>query len=55
MVTLEVNGKIVTWPEQFAAFMMANYRNRGIRFVVHKNCIHSGRNTTSIRNHRIGA
>ncbi len=46
MLTLEIYGRYVTWPEQFALFMMRYYRNRGIKFVVHRNCIHSGWDTT---------
>ncbi|HEX9024243.1 MAG TPA: hypothetical protein VF799_10420 [Geobacteraceae bacterium] len=49
MLTLEVHGQYVTWPEQFALYMMRYYRNRGITFVVHRNCIHSGRDTTTER------
>ncbi len=47
MLTLEVHGQYVTWPEQFALYMMRYYRNRGITFVVHRNCIHSGLDTTT--------
>lgn len=49
MLTLEVYGQFVTWPEEFAHLMMKYYRNRGIAFVVHKNCIHTGWDVTDER------
>jgi len=42
MLTLEIYGEFITWPEEFAAMMMKYYRDNGIPFVVHRNCIHAG-------------
>ncbi len=47
MLTLEVYGQYVTWPEQFALYMMRYYRKRGVTFTVHRNCLHSGWNTAA--------
>ncbi len=61
MLTLEVYGQFVTWPEEFALLMMKYYRNRGIPFVVHRNCVHSGwdittgRKSTVLKAERISA
>jgi len=43
MLTLEINGQFITWPEEFAVLMMKNYRDNGIKFVVHRNCEHTER------------
>jgi hypothetical protein len=42
MLTLEVYGKYITWPEEFAVLMMGHYKNHGVPFSVHRNCVHSG-------------
>lgn len=47
MLTLEVHGQFVTWPEEFALLMMKYYRNQGVTFILHKNCIHAGWDTTT--------
>jgi len=41
MLTLEVHGKLITWPEEFAETMMGYYKKHGVPFVVHRNCIHA--------------
>jgi len=46
MVTLEIHGQFVTWPEDFALTMMRYYRNHGVPFTVHRNSVHPGGNTT---------
>jgi hypothetical protein len=43
MVTLEVNRIMITWPDDFALMMMRYYRNHGVSFIVHRNCVHSAR------------
>ena len=45
MVTLEIHGQYVTWPEDFALTMMRYYRNHGVPFTVHRNHVHPGGNT----------
>lgn len=45
MVTLEVNKIMITWPDDFAVLMMRYYRNNGVSFVIHRNCVHSARPT----------
>ena len=47
MLTLEVDGQFVTWPEQFAFYMMRYYQSHDVTFTVHRNCIHAGWNTTA--------
>ena len=47
MLTLEVNGRLVTWPEEFAAVMIRYYSQFGVPFKIHRNCIHSGSNSIS--------
>jgi hypothetical protein len=47
MLTLEVNGQFITWPEEFALLMMKYYRKHGVTFILHKNCVHAGRDTTA--------
>ena len=47
MLTLEVNGQFITWPEEFAVMMMAYYKKYGIPFMVHRNCLHFGSNNVS--------
>ena len=42
MLTLEIHGQFITWPEEFAALMMKYYQDNGIPFVVHRNCVHAG-------------
>jgi len=46
MLTLEINGQFITWPEDFAVLMMKYYRDNGVNFVVHRNCVHTGWKTT---------
>jgi len=46
MVTLEIHGQFVTWPEDFALTMMRYYRNHGVPFTVHRNRLHPGSNAT---------
>lgn len=41
MLTLEIHGKFISWPEDFAVLMMKYYRDNGINFIVHRNCAHS--------------
>jgi hypothetical protein len=41
MVTLEVNKMMITWPDDFAILMMKYYRDHGVSFIVHRNCIHT--------------
>ena len=36
MVTLEVHGQLVNWPEDFALVMMRYYHNHGVPFKVHR-------------------
>ncbi|HTP65116.1 MAG TPA: hypothetical protein VMJ66_06980 [Geobacteraceae bacterium] len=61
MITLEVDGQFVTWPEQFARYMMRYYQIHQMPFIVHINCIHVGWNMRVERHHatrkteRIGA
>lgn len=43
MLTLEIHGKFIVWPDEFAVMMMKYYRDNGINFIVHRNCLHSGR------------
>ncbi len=38
MMTLEVYGKIISWPEDFALLMMKYYENNGVPFIVHRDC-----------------
>jgi hypothetical protein len=47
LLTLEVNGQLVTWPEEFAQMMMNHYRNHGVKFLVQRNCTHCGRDKTT--------
>jgi hypothetical protein len=47
LLTLEVNGQLVTWPEEFAQMMMNHYRNHGVTFLVQRNCTHCGRDKTT--------
>jgi len=37
MLTLEVNGKLITWPEEFAVVMMGYYEQHGVPYSVHRN------------------
>jgi hypothetical protein len=46
MLTLEVYGKFITWHEEFAVLMMEHYQKNGVPFIVHRNCVHAGRDTT---------
>ena len=43
MLTLEVHGQMITWPEDFALTMMRYYRNHGVPFKVHRNTGSIGR------------
>jgi len=45
MITIEVNGQFITWPDDFACTMMKYYRKHDVPFLVHRNCIHTGRDT----------
>ncbi len=36
MLTLEVNGQLVTWPADFAIMMMKYYKKHNIPFVMHR-------------------
>ena len=47
MLTLEVNGQFITWPEEFAVTMIEYYKKYGIQFMVHRNCLHIGSNYVS--------
>ena len=46
MLTLEIYGKFITWPEPFALLMMKHYREHGVPFIVHRNCVHTGWNNS---------
>ena len=35
MITIEVRGQMITWPEDFAAIMITYYRKHGVPFLVH--------------------
>jgi hypothetical protein len=37
MLTLEVNGKFITWPEDFAMIMAGYYKKHDILVIAHKN------------------
>jgi hypothetical protein len=45
MLTLEVYGKFISWPEEFALMMMRYYQNYGVPFIVHRDCINTGSNS----------
>ena len=45
MLTIEVNGQFITWPDDFAFTMMKYYRRHDVPFLVHRTCIHAGRDT----------
>ena len=45
MLTLEVNGQFITWPDDFAFTMMKYYRKHDVPFLVHRKCIHTGRDS----------
>jgi len=47
MLTLEVNGQFITWPEEFALLMMKHYQKNGVNFVLHRHCTHTGWDTTA--------
>lgn len=47
MLTLEVYGQFIRWPEDFALLMMKYYRKHGVTFILHRNCAHSGLDTTA--------
>lgn len=47
MLTLEVNGQFITWPEEFALLMMKYYQKHGVNFILHRHCAHAGWDTTS--------
>jgi len=46
MLTLEIYGEFITWPEAFAQLMMKHYREHQVPFIVHRNCVHTGWNTS---------
>jgi hypothetical protein len=50
MLTLEIHGKFISWPEDFAVLMMKYYRDNGVNFIVHGNCAHSGRKSVAANN-----
>ena len=54
MLTLEVHGQIITLSDEFALLMMKYYRKHGVTFILHKNCVHTGRDTTAKDNHTAG-
>ena len=45
MLTLEVHGQFITWPEEFALLMMKHYRKHGVTVILHRHCTHSGWDT----------
>ncbi len=47
MLTLEIHGKFITWPEEFAIMMIGHYRNHGVPFTVHRDCVHAGWSTNA--------
>jgi hypothetical protein len=47
MLTVEVHQQLITWPEDFAVFMMMYYQKHGIPFILHINCIHSDMNSVA--------
>ncbi len=47
MLTLEVNGQLISWPEEFAVMMIAYYKQYGVPYQVHRNCLHAGSNTAA--------
>jgi hypothetical protein len=47
MITLEIYGKLITWPEEFAHLMMKYYENHGVPFIVHRDCINTGRGSST--------
>lgn len=49
MMTLEIYGKLITWPEDFALLMMKYYKNCGVPFIVHRDCVHTGRDSSRNR------
>jgi hypothetical protein len=49
MLTLEIYGKLITWPEDFALLMIKHYENHGVPVIVHRDCINTGRNTKTNR------
>jgi hypothetical protein len=51
MLTLEVHGQFITWPEEFALLMMKHYRKHGVTVILHRNCVHTGWDTTAKNNH----
>jgi len=50
MLTIEVHGQFITWPEDFALFMMKYYRKHGVNIILHRNCVHTGLDTTAKNN-----
>ena len=46
MLTLEIYGEFITWPETFALLMMKYYQENRVSFIVHRNCVHTGWNTS---------
>jgi hypothetical protein len=47
MLLLEVNGQFIAWPEEFAILMMKYYRKHGVNYILHRNCGHTGWDTTA--------
>ena len=43
MLTIEVNGQFITWPDDFAVTMMRYYSKHDVPFLVHRKCLHTGR------------
>ena len=50
MLTLEIYGEFITWPETFALLMMKYYQENRVSFIVHRNCVHTGWNTSEEKN-----
>jgi len=47
MLTIEVHGQFITWPEDFAFTMMKYYRKHDVPFPVHRKSIHNDRDTSA--------
>jgi hypothetical protein len=47
MLTLEIYGKLIKWPEDFARLMMKYYENHGVPFIVHRDCINTGKDSST--------
>lgn len=38
MITIEVRGQRITWPEDFATVMIGYYQKHGVPFMIHGAC-----------------